>query len=65
MIEADGYVDEREDLAIDAIAEVFRKERAVTLAKVGQGVADVGGTAKTAVSQLAKRMGRLRSGPSE
>jgi hypothetical protein len=64
VMEEDGYLDEREDLAINAIAQVFRKERALTLAKVGQGVAGVGGTAKAAVSELAKRMGRPRSGPS-
>lgn len=65
VMEADGCLDEREDLAIDAIAEVFRKERALTLAKVGQGVANVGGMAKAVVSDLAKRMGRPRSGPSQ
>ncbi|MBA4013246.1 MAG: hypothetical protein C0481_15375 [Phenylobacterium sp.] len=65
VVEADGYIDEREELAIDAIAEVFRKERTVTLAKVGQGVADAGGTAKAAVSEFAKRVGGLRSRPSK
>ncbi|CAN5509545.1 hypothetical protein BH10PSE5_BH10PSE5_10080 [soil metagenome] len=61
VTEADGYLDEREEFAVDAIAEVFRKERAVTFARVGQGVADVGGTAKAAVTDLAKRLGRQRS----
>ena len=62
VMEADGYLDEREDLAIDAIAEVFRKERALTLKKVGQGLAHAGGAAKAKVSGLAKRVGRRRSG---
>ena len=57
VMEADGHIDEREELAIDAIAEVFRKERAVTLAKIGRGVASVGETAGAAVNDLAKRIG--------
>lgn len=65
IAEADGYIDEREELAIDAVGEVFRKERALTLAKVGQGMADAGGTAKAAVSKIAKRVTRLRNGPLE
>lgn len=60
VMEADGYLDEREELAIDAVAEVFRKERAVTLAKIGRGVASVGGTAGAAVNGLAKRIGRSK-----
>lgn len=60
VMEADGYLDEREELAIDAVAEVFRKERAVTLAKIGRGVARVGGTAGAAVNDLARRIGERK-----
>lgn len=65
VMEADGYLDEREGHAIDAITKVFREERKVTLAKVGQGVADVAGKAKARARKLAKRTGHLGSGPSE
>lgn len=65
VTDANGYLGEREDLAIDAIAEVFRRERAVTFANVGRGFANVGGTAKAAVTELSKRIGRQRSGPLE
>jgi len=63
VMEADGRIDEREELAIDAIAEVFRKERAVTLAKIGRGVASVGETAGAAVNDLAKRIGGRKETP--
>jgi len=58
IMEADGRLDEREELAIDAIAETFRKERAVTFAKIGRAVAEAGDTAGAAVGKLAKRVSR-------
>jgi uncharacterized tellurite resistance protein B-like protein len=69
VIEADGLLDEREELAIDAIAEVFRKERALTMAKVGKaatslgdqagkGAAAIGGKAGAAAIKLGEGAGK-------
>jgi uncharacterized tellurite resistance protein B-like protein len=57
VMEADGMLDEREELAIDAITDVFQKERAITLAKVGRTVSDLGEKTGSAVSGLRKRFG--------
>jgi uncharacterized tellurite resistance protein B-like protein len=51
IMEADGRLDERQELAIDAIAETFRKERAVTLTKIGQAVTGASVTAGAAVGR--------------
>lgn len=55
VMEADGVLDEREELAIDAITDVFQKERAITLAKVGRTFSDLGEKTGSAVSDLRKR----------
>lgn len=56
VIEADGVLDEREDLAIDAITAVFRKERAVSLKKVGRSISVAGERTGSAVGKLARTM---------
>ena len=55
VMEADGVLDEREELAIDAIADVFHKERAITLAKVGRSLSDLSAKTGSTVSGLRKR----------
>lgn len=55
VMEADGVLDEREELAIDAIADVFQKERAITLAKVGRSLSDLSAKTGSTVSGLRKR----------
>lgn len=57
VMEADGMLDEREELAIDAITDAFQKERAITLAKVGRTFSDLGEKTGSAVSGLRKRFG--------
>lgn len=65
VVEADGYVDEREEHAIEAITKEFRTARKVTLAKIRHCAADIVDTAKAAGSELAKQMGRLRPGAAD
>lgn len=55
VVEADGVLDEREEHAVDAIVAVFKKEKAITLSKVGKSLSDIGGQAGSAVGNLKKR----------
>ena len=52
VVEADGRLDEREELAMDGIKAAFRAERAVNFRKVKKSIADIGGRAGTALAGL-------------
>lgn len=58
VVEADGILDEREELAVDAIVAVFKRENAITLSKVARSFSDIGGQAGSAVEDLRKRLTR-------
>lgn len=66
VIEADGRLDEREELALDGIDTTFRAERAVTLGKVAKSITGFGGRAGAALSSLKSRTKRAKApqGPS-
>jgi hypothetical protein len=61
VVEADAVLDEREELAVDAIAAIFKKENAITLSKVGESLSDLGDSARSAVNGLAERLKRTPS----
>ena len=63
VVQADGVLDEREELAVDAIVAVFKRENAITLSKVGKSLSDIGGQAGSAIDELKKRMARPQAGP--
>jgi hypothetical protein len=54
LVEVDGIVDEREELALEAIERVFSEEQSLTFTKAGQAIrrlsGDVGGSVSSAVS---------------
>ena len=52
VVEADGRLDEREELAMDGIKAAFRAERAVNFRKVKKSIADIGSRAGTALAGL-------------
>lgn len=52
VVAADGIVDEREELALDAIEEVFRQERAISLENIGRGMAVATETAAAATATM-------------
>ncbi len=56
VVSSDGILDEREDLAIDAIAATFRQERAITIAKVGRSISDLGDQAGSKLAGLKKKL---------
>lgn len=56
VVEADGILDEREELAVDAIVAVFKREKAVTLDKLSRSLSDIGEQAGSAVGDLRKRL---------
>lgn len=56
VVEADGVLDEREELAVDAIVAVFKKERAVDLSKVSKSLSEINQHASSAVSGIKKRL---------
>lgn len=58
VVEADGVLDEREELAIDAIAAIFREQNRVSLTKVGRSLSKIGERAGSAVGVLKGRPGR-------
>jgi uncharacterized tellurite resistance protein B-like protein len=60
VMEADGVLDEREELAIAAITSVFRKEQTLSVRRVGQALSEAGGTTASAVGALKKGLARLR-----
>lgn len=63
VVQADGVLDEREELAVDAIVAVFRKENTITLSKVGKSLSDIGGQAGSAIDEFKKRMTRPQAAP--
>lgn len=58
VVAADGVLDEREELAVDAVVAIFKRENAITLSKVGKSLTDIGGQAGSAVDELRKRLSR-------
>lgn len=62
VVEADGILDEREELAVDAVVAVFKRENAITLSTVGRSLSDIGAQAGSAVDELRKRL--KKPGPS-
>jgi hypothetical protein len=48
----------REELALDAVVAVFKKENAITLRKVAKSMSDIGAQAGSAVDELWKRLTR-------
>lgn len=63
LIAADGMIDEREEMAIEAIERVFQEASRLTLAKAGEGLAEVtkaagtvAGEAASAISNTAKTL---------
>ncbi|WP_312136398.1 TerB family tellurite resistance protein [Brevundimonas sp.] len=56
VVEADGVLDEREELAIDAIISVFKLEKAITFDKLSRSVSDLSEQAGSAVGGLKKRL---------
>ncbi len=57
LIAIDGVVDEREELILEAIERVFQDENRLTVAKVGETLADVSKSAASAASEAASRVG--------
>lgn len=56
VVEADGVLDEREELAVDAIVALFKKERTVDLSKVSRSLSEINQHASSAVSGIKKRL---------
>lgn len=61
VVEADGVIDEREDLAIDAIAATFKAHNEINLTKVTKSLGQFGAQAGTAAAALTKRLNRPTS----
>lgn len=60
VVAADGVLDEREEHAIDAIADVFQKSNALSFKKVQEGLADFGQTTTSAVAEWTRNLGKSR-----
>jgi uncharacterized tellurite resistance protein B-like protein len=58
VVAADGVIDEREELALEAVYAVFRAEKAVTLSKVATQVAGMGSRTAETVGRTMRRMAR-------
>ncbi|ANI78140.1 hypothetical protein EP837_01728 [Sphingobium sp. EP60837] len=52
LVAADGVIDEREELALEAIERILQEESRITAAKVGEGLAEASRTAGEAASLL-------------
>lgn len=62
LVAADGIIDEREELAIEAIERILQEESRLTAVKVGEGLAEASRTAGEAASLLgsaAKSVGSM------
>ncbi|HCQ53251.1 MAG TPA: hypothetical protein DIV82_03825 [Brevundimonas diminuta] len=59
VVEADGRLDEREELAMDGVASAFKAANALTLGKVTKSIAGAGKRAGAAVGNLKLRLPRL------
>ena len=57
LIMADGIIDEREELAVEAIERMFAESSRVTLGKAAESVADVAMTAGTTIAGAASSIG--------
>ena len=57
LVSADGRIDEREELAVDAIARVFEQESQLTLARAGEGLISGARSAGAIASGVAGTLG--------
>lgn len=55
VAEADGMLDEREELALEAIAAVFKQEAEMTLAKAGRGAGKLVSAAADTIGSVIRR----------
>lgn len=63
VCEADGRLDEREELALDAVARIFGEENAFSLQKTGRAVAGWAKEAADAAGAIANKLpGRAKAG---
>jgi len=63
VCEADGRLDEREELALDAVARIFEEENAFSLQKTGRAVAGWAKEAADAAGAIANKLpGRAKAG---
>jgi uncharacterized tellurite resistance protein B-like protein len=58
VVAADGVIDEREELALEAVSAVFRAEKAITLSKVATQVSGLGSRTAETVGRTMRRMAR-------
>ena len=56
VVAADGKLDEREDLALDAIRTTFKREASLSLSKLSKPVADLGARIGGAVGQAGRKI---------
>jgi hypothetical protein len=54
---ADGVLDEREELALEAIERLFEEENRLTWAKAGEGLVDTARSAGTVAGEAAATVG--------
>lgn len=57
LIAADGRIDEREELALEAIERVLEEQNRLTLAKAGETVAETAKAAGVVAGEAASRIG--------
>lgn len=57
LVASDGVIDEREKFALEAIERVVQEETKLTIAKVGEGLADASKAAGTVASDAASLIG--------
>lgn len=57
LVATDGVIDEREELALEAIERVMQEESRLTLAKIGAGLSDVSEMAKATAVDTASWVG--------
>ena len=57
LMTSDGVTDEREELVLEAIERVFEEENRLTVAKVGETLADMSKTVGSIASETASRVG--------
>lgn len=58
VVVADGVLDEREELALEAIVSTFKKQKALTLSKVSQPLSALGGRTGAMVDGIRTRLAR-------
>lgn len=57
LVMADGVLDEREELALEAVERMFAEENRLTLAKAGEGLLDTAKAAGTVAGEIASSIG--------